>query len=149
MATRPITPSVPLPAMTPGNAPFWEGCKAGELRLQKCLACGRPRYFPRPACPYCGAEETAWEAASGKGKVVSWVVCYHPTLPAFQDRVPYNVVLVELDEGVRMVSNLVGCANDEICDGMAVEVTFEPLAEEVVLPKFRPAPKGRPRSRRR
>ena len=80
-----------------------------------------------------------WIKLGGRGKVYSWTIIYPPVLPAFEDKTPYNVVLVQLDEGIRMVSNLVDCDNDKIEIGMPVEVLFEKVSEDVTLPKFRPA----------
>ena len=90
-------------------------------------------------CPACGSLDYEWAKASGRGIVHTFTIVHRPTLPAFEDRIPYNVIAVRLDEGVFMVSNLVDCPPDEIRIGMPVEVEFEPLTDEITLPKFRPA----------
>jgi uncharacterized OB-fold protein len=90
-------------------------------------------------CPQCRSLQSTWEAASGRGRVWSWVVAYPPVLPAFADRVPFNVAVIELKEGVRMIGNIVDCENDAIRDGMPVEVTFEDVEDGVSLPQWRPA----------
>jgi uncharacterized OB-fold protein len=89
-------------------------------------------------CPRCGSLEYEWARASGRGVVHTFTIVHRPTLPAFDETVPYNVVAVELDEGVFMVSNLVDCPLERIEIGMPVEVVFEPLSEHIAQPKFRP-----------
>lgn len=133
-----MTPSAPYPVPNPDNAPFWDACHRGELRLQRCTQCRTWRHHPRPMCPHCGSMEHEWARASGRGVVHTFTVVHGPTLPAFTARLPYNVVAVELDEGVYMVSNLVDCPPDAIRIGMPVEVVFEPLTDTITLPKFRP-----------
>src|SRR5262249_11595706 len=120
------------------NAGFWEGCRQRELRLQSCTRCGGIRHPPRPMCPQCQCLEYEWRRASGQGTVYTFTIVHAPTLPAFQNTVPYNVIVVHLHEGPFMVSNLVGCAAEQITIGMRVEVVFEDVAENVSLPKFRP-----------
>jgi uncharacterized OB-fold protein len=83
--------------------------------------------------------ESTWEAAGGRGRVWSWVVAHPPVLPSFADRVPFNVAVIELEEGVRMIGNVVDIENDRLRDGLEVEVTFEDLEEGVSLPQWRPA----------
>ncbi|MEE9284802.1 MAG: Zn-ribbon domain-containing OB-fold protein [Dehalococcoidia bacterium] len=135
-----MTTSLPFPTPVPGpeGVEFWEGCKRGELLIQQCSQCGKLRYYPRPACNRCSSEEYSWHKASGKATLYSWIVVHHPTLPVFKDRVPYAVILVELDEGVRMISNIVDCENEDLRIGMPLEVTFDRINEDVTLPKFRP-----------
>lgn len=129
--------TAPYPVPNADNAPFWEGCARGELLLQRCGHCRAWRHHPRPMCPRCGSFESEWARASGRGVVHTFTIVHGPTLPAFQDRLPYNVVAVALDEGVYMVSNLVDCPADAIRIGMPVEVVFEPLTDTIALPKFR------------
>ena len=95
--------------------------------------------FLRLTCPSCGLEEYEWIKASGKGSLYSYIVVHPPTLPVFKDDVPYPVVLVELEEGPRMVSNVVDCANEDLEIGMPLEVFFDAVTEDLTLPKFRPA----------
>jgi uncharacterized OB-fold protein len=90
-------------------------------------------------CPWCRSFESSWQPASGRGRVWSWVVAHPPVLPAFQGRVPFNVAVIELEEGVRMIGNLVECGNEEIAEGLPVEVTFEDVEEGISLPQWRPA----------
>jgi uncharacterized protein len=107
------TPPV-LPLETAGNAGFFDGARAGELRVQTCLACGRRRHPPGPVCPWCHSTEWAWRAVSGRGRVWSFVVPHPPLLPGFTELAPYNVVVVELEEDptIRIVGNLVEAAGD-------------------------------------
>jgi uncharacterized OB-fold protein len=129
----------PLPRPDKLTAPFWEGCKQGELRLQRCANCGAYRLPPRPICAQCLSHESEWVASGGRGRVWSWTIIHPPVLPAFQDDVPYSVVVVELDEGVRLVSNLVDVPAAEIRADLPVQVVFEPVTEDVTLPKFKRA----------
>jgi len=130
-------PSIPIPVANFDNAEFWEGCRKHELRLQRCRQCGALRHPPRPMCPECTSTDSEFARASGRGSVYSFTVVHGPTLPAFQARAPYNVVVVQLDEGLYIVSNLVDCPADEIRIGMGVEAVFEDLDEQISLPKFR------------
>jgi uncharacterized OB-fold protein len=130
---------LPLPTINPDNAEFWRGCKNRQLILQRCRGCGKFRYYPRPACSNCSSMEFDWQPVSGRGTVFSYVIVHGPTLPYFAAKAPYNVVLVALEEGPHMVSNLLDVPNDEIYIGMPVVVDFEDVSEEFALPKFRRA----------
>ena len=131
------TRGLPLPIPTADNAPFYEAARGGELRLQRCTRCGRFRHYPRPTCPACLAREHTWERASGRGTVWTWTIVRGPTLPAFEAKLPYNVVDVLLDEGVHFVSEVLDCAPEDIRAGMPVEAVFVPASEEITLVKFR------------
>ena len=128
---------LPLPVPDEATAPFWDYCRAGELRIQRCVQCGVFRHPPQPMCRDCGSMEQEWAAVSGRGAVFSYIVTHQPIHPALVDLVPHAVVLVELEEGVRLTSNVVDCAPDEIEIGMPVAVTFEQVNEQITLPKFR------------
>ncbi len=121
---------------------FWEGTRKGELRIQKCGACGRLRHPPGPMCPACGASEPDYVVADGTGSVYSYVVHRHPPVPGKE--LPILIALVELDEGVRMVGELLGVADDEVEIGMPVEVSMVRVDDELTLPAWRPAT-GAPR----
>ncbi len=116
---------------------FWQGADEGKLILQRCGSCGTWCHIPQPMCPKCHSVEKTWAPVSGKGKVYSWVTYYESPHPGF--KAPYAVVLVELEEGMRIVSNLVDVQPKDIKMGMPVEVTFEKIAENFVLPKFKKA----------
>lgn len=128
----------PLPTLTDENRPFWEAAARGELRLQRCRACRRHRYPIAPVCPRCLAAEHEWEPVSGRGRVFSFVVFHQVYHRAFQGDVPYNVALVQLEEGPFMFSNVVGIRNEDIRCDMPVGVMFEPVTGEITLPRFRP-----------
>ncbi len=130
-------PTIPIPVPNFDNAGFWEGCRQHELRIQRCTACGAVRHPPRPMCPHCNSVDSDWMRASGRGSVFSFTIVHGPTLPVFQARAPYNVVVVQLDEGPYIVSNLVDCSAEQIRIGMAVDVVFEDVSEDTSLPKFR------------
>jgi len=131
--------SKPLPEVTPDNQPFWDACKRHELSLQRCHDCGHLR-LPSPICPQCLSMESGWVAASGRGKVFTWTVIHQRYHPGFAGELPYNVSIVELDEGPRLLTNIVGCSNEDLRIGMDVEAVFEDVTEEMTLPKFRPVP---------
>jgi len=135
-----LTRGVPLPAPTADTAPFYEAALRGELRLQRCAACGRFRHYPRPTCPACLAREHTWERASGRGTVWTWTIVRGPTLPAFESRVPYNVVDVLLEEGVHFVSEVLDCPPEDLRAGLPVEAVFVAASAEVALVKFRRRP---------
>lgn len=126
----------PRPVPDPISAPFYEAAQRGELRLQRCSDCGLYRHYPRPACPQCLSRAFSWERASGRGTVYTWTIVRGPTLPAFEEKLPYNVVDVLLEEGVHFVSEVLDCKPEEIHAGMDVEATFVPLDEETTLVKF-------------
>lgn len=131
--------SKPIPAITPEMRPFFEAAKRNELRVQRCTACGTHRFPARAICSSCLATEVEWVPVSGRGSVFSFNVMHQVYHPGFATEVPYAVVVVQLDEGVRMISNLVGVAPDAIRIGMPVQVIFEAISDEVTLPKFAPA----------
>jgi len=122
--------------ISPDDRFFWEGVAAGELRLQRCAGCSRLRMPPSPMCPSCHSLQWRVERASGRGTVYSWVIPRHS--PANPDQEPPIVVLVELEEGVRLVSNLCEVQPEAVRNGMAVEVYFVDFENGVRLHQFRP-----------
>ena len=128
----------PLPRPSEDSAPYWEAAHRGELRMQRCGACGHVRFPPALLCPRCLSEQHEWTPLSGRGKVYSWIVVHQSQHPAFNADAPYNVAIVELEEGPRLHTNLVDCANDQIHIGMPVEVVFERVSDDCSMPKFRP-----------
>lgn len=127
----------PLPQITPQARELWEGCRKHKLLIQRCLACGTLRHYPRIMCPNCSSWDTEWVEVSGKGKIYSWTVAHQAFHPAFIDEVPYASVIVELDEGVRLVTNIVDAKPGELYIGMPVEVVFQDATSEITLPKFK------------
>lgn len=129
----------PLPEIGPDNRPFWDACRAGRLAMQRCDDCGHLRYPVASVCPQCLSERARWTDLSGRGEVLSRMVFHQVYHKAFAAEVPYNVVLVQLDEGPRMFSNVVGVPNEQVQVGLRVQVCFDPVTAEVTLPRFRPA----------
>ncbi len=117
------------------DAFFWEGTRAEKLLIQSCGDCGTLRHPPAPMCAHCGSLATDAVESTGRGTVHSWVVSHHPTEP---DEEPRVVILVDLEEGTRLVSNLIDTALDEVHNGMAVDLVFVDH-DEVTLPQFLPA----------
>ena len=123
------------PQLNRDTAYFWEGIAAGELRLQRCNACGALRHPPGPACPECGALDRGYVAASGRGTVFSYVVHRHPPVPGRE--LPILLVLVDLEEGVRMVGELVDASPDDLAIGMPVTADFRRIDDDLTLPVWR------------
>jgi uncharacterized OB-fold protein len=130
----------PLPQPTPETQEFWNGTKAGELRLQRCDACSHVIFPPRPFCPECASRNVSWFKASGKGKLHSYVINHRPGF-GFEQDAPYAIAVVMLDEGVKMMTNMVNIAQtpEALVLDMPVEVSFDAVTEAITLPKFRPA----------
>ena len=135
--TSKATPPVPTP--DEASAQYFEGAAAGRLMLMRCLSCGTYRYPSRDRCDACWSTDTEWVQASGRATLHSWVIFHQVYHPGFADRVPYNVAVVELEEGPRITTNIVGVGNDALRAGMPLQVTFETIAEGTTLPKFTPA----------
>ena len=129
----------PLPSPLSFERPYWEHAKAHRLALQRCSSCGTFRFPASPVCAECDADEYEWTPTGGKGKLLSWVVFHRSYFPSFEREVPYNVALVQLDEGPVLVSNIVGTDNTSLRSGMRLAVTFEDVTSEFSIPKFTPA----------
>jgi uncharacterized OB-fold protein len=135
-----------LPTIGDDEAPFWEATREGELRIQQCASCERLRFPPRPMCPWCHSTESQWTLMSGKGTIYSYVVPHPPLLPQFHDLAPYSVILVTLaeDPTIRLIGNLVNKVGDpinsvdpnEIEIGGAVQVVFDPVSDEITMPRW-------------
>ena len=129
-------PSRPRPAMSADTSFFWEGAKGGELLIQRCTSCGTLRHPPGPGCASCGSLDWDTLKASGRGTVHSFAVHHYPPIPGFD--YPLAIGLIDLEEGTRLISNIVGIDPAAIEIGMAVEATFEDFGDELSLPLFRP-----------
>jgi len=130
-------PGIPAPRPSRLSQPYWDGCRAGELRYQRCDACGTIPARPTTVCPRCHGRVLRWERSAGRGSLYSWTVVWRPQHPAF--RVPYAPAVVELDEGAFLMSAMIGCEPEDLRAGMRVEVEFHPASDDVTLPYFRPA----------
>jgi uncharacterized OB-fold protein len=133
----------PYPVPDGDSAPFWEGARQGHLRIQRCSQCDRYIFYPRAVCPHCMSASIEWVTASGRGSIHAFTVV-HRAPEEFRREVPYVVALVDLEEGVRMMTRIVDCQPASVRVGLPVAVTFQALSEEIALPCFRPAPAGRP-----
>jgi uncharacterized protein len=127
------------PPMSVAGEPFWAATRDRRLVLPWCDDCGRPHWFPRDACPQCLGDRIEWREASGRGVVHAVSVMPKPAMPLLADRVPYAVALVDLDEGVRMMTNVVGVDPAAVTVGQLVEATWEPLTDGRNLLVFQPA----------
>lgn len=132
-----MTYAKPLPSIDRWNKPFWNAARRGELLLQTCEDCGHWWFPPAPVCPSCLSTRVTWKRASGRGKIWSRCRFHHIYDKAFADEAPYNVCMIELEEGPVFISNVVGADWEDIGIGDAVEACFEKATEEVTLVRFR------------
>lgn len=128
-----------LPVVDVETAAFWDACREHRLLLRHCNACGTTSFYPRPFCPACWSDDVGWVEASGRATLYTWSVVHRNDLPPFDERVPYVAAIVELDEGPRMMTNVVDVAHDHLRIGMPLEVVFRDEADDIVIPVFRPA----------
>ena len=133
----------PLPVITAEAQPFWDAAAQNKLVMQRCQDCRAYIWTPRPACFECGSANVAWTQLSGNGKVYSFTVIRQvvgrAASKAFEPDIPYVVAWIDLDEGPRMISNVIGCPAEDVKLGMKVAVVFERQSPDVWLPKFKPA----------
>ncbi|MFI6687850.1 Zn-ribbon domain-containing OB-fold protein [Streptomyces sp. NPDC050485] len=124
---------------------YWEAAAEGRLLIRHCDACDRPHHYPREFCPHCWSEAVRWREASGRATLYTWSVVHRNDLPPFGERVPYVAAVVDLAEGPRMMTEVVGCEGADLRVGMDLHVAFrpEPGGEGHAIPIFTPAP-GRP-----
>jgi len=127
-----------LPTPDDDTRAFWDAATEGRLLIKRCRSCGRAHYYPRTFCPHCWSADVEWEEADGGGTVYTFSVVHQNDLPPFNERVPYVAAIVDLDEGPRVMTNIVDCDVDSVVVGMSVEVTFRPLDDELSIPVFRP-----------
>jgi uncharacterized OB-fold protein len=130
----------PIPVPTPETRPYWEAARRHELALQRCRACAQHFFYPRAACPHCLSGDLEWLRVSGRGTLHTFTVAYRGQ-KNFPLGSPYVIAIVELAEGPRLMTNLVGVEPDpaKLTIGMPVEVVFEDVSPEIALPRFRPA----------
>ena len=143
--TEAAAASKPVPLRDEASAAFFDGALAGRLMLLRCGACGTfqsPVAYVgvpvRPRCARCFSPELEWAPSSGRATLYSYAVMHQVYDEAFAAEVPYNLAVVETEEGVRLTTQVVGCDDDELRIGMALEVAFERLSDDVAIPKFRP-----------
>ena len=132
-------PRFDLPTPDESTQPWWDAAREGRLLIKRCAGCGRAHWYPRPFCPHCWSESVSWEQASGRATLYTWSVVHSNDLPPFKAKVPYVAAIVDLDEGPRMMTNVVDCSFDDLRVGMPLEVRFRPETAEITLPVFVPA----------
>lgn len=132
----------PVPTLTDDNREFWLNCSRNKLILQRCSECATTQYYPRAICTNCGSKNLEWVESAGKGIVYSYTVIHRAPSPAFDKYVPYVLAIIQLNEGPKMMSNIVACDPNDIRIGMEVEVDFEKRAGEVGIPVFKLIKRG-------
>ncbi len=128
----------PLPQPTPWSQPFWAGCREGRLLIQHCGDCDQYVFYPKLFCPFCLSKNLNWIESTGRGKIYSYTAVHSYQPSEFTADVPYVIAIILLDEGVRLMSNIIECQPEQVRCDMDVEVVFDKVTEEVTLPKFRP-----------
>ena len=129
----------PLPHIDEESRPWWEAAQRHELYIQKCRDCGDLRFHPRALCTSCMSSRTEWVRCKGTGKIYTFTVTNQNQASGFRDSLPYVMAWVEVDEGLKMLTNIVDCPPEQVKIGMPVEVVFDDVTPEVTLVKFRPA----------
>jgi uncharacterized OB-fold protein len=127
----------PLPVIEKWNAFYWQAARRHEFVAQRCRACGYVHLPPGPVCTNCLSDDQEWVPLSGKGTINSYGVYHQQWHPGFKDDIPYNVALIELAEGPVIISQVIGCENDALACGLAVQVAFDDVTPDITLPKFR------------
>jgi uncharacterized OB-fold protein len=130
---RPQTGPVPH-ASSQVSIPFWQGCRAGELRYQRCESCGLANFPPTEHCRQCLSPGVGWTTSEGLGEIYSWTVVHRPVSPEFEP--PYAPAIITLDEGYQMLTNVVGIAPEELAIGMRVQAQFHEVGPDLTLPYF-------------
>jgi uncharacterized OB-fold protein len=128
-----------LPSIEAESRPFWDAAREGRFLIARCGSCGKAHHYPRPFCPFCWSEDVSWEDASGQATLYTYSTVYTNDLPPFSERLPYIAAVVDLDEGPRVMTNIVDCDPSELRIGMPLRVAFRELTPEVTAPVFRPA----------
>jgi uncharacterized OB-fold protein len=129
----------PIPVPSAESQAYWDGLRDRKLLMPRCDACGKYWFPPSLLCPHCNATKWTWTSTSGRGRIFSYVVYHRVYHPGFADEVPYAVAVIELDEGPRMVSNVIGIAPDKLACDLRVEVVYQPITDTITLPKFKRA----------
>lgn len=131
-------PRFDLPTPDADTQPFWDGAREGKLLVRRCLDCAHTYFYPRPFCPSCWSDRVEWVEASGRAELYTWSVVRHNDLPPFAQRVPYVAAIVELEEGPRMMTNVVDCDFDALAAGLPLEVEYREISDDVTIPVFTP-----------
>lgn len=128
-----------LPTIDDDTRPWWDAAREGTLLLRRCQACGAVHYYPRTFCPTCWSDDVEWMEAGGRATLYTHSTVYVNDLPPFGEQVPYVAAVVDLEEGPRMMTRVVDCEPDDLAVGMALQLVFEPITDDITLPYFRPA----------
>ncbi len=131
-------PRFDLPTPDDTTQPWWDATAEGRLLVVRCGACGKAHFYPRPFCPRCGSSVVTWEEAGGRATLYTWSVVHRNDLPPFNDKVPYIAAVVDLEEGPRMMTTVVGVDPDALAVGMELQVDFVEHGEGFHIPVFRP-----------
>ncbi len=129
--------AIPLPVPNLVSQPYWDGCNRGELLFQRCAACAGITHTPAMVCAHCASRALQWERSTGRGTIYSWSTVWRPQTPEFV--VPYAPIIVDVEEGWQMLSNLIGCEHDAVAVDLPVRVEFCRVSDDMNLPYFRPA----------
>ena len=134
--TTPVRYDLPTPDAE--TQPFWDAAREGQLLLRRCEDCNTASFYPRRFCPSCWSENVTWIAATGRATLYTWSVVHSNDLPPFGERVPYVAAVVDLEEGPRMMTNVIGCDFDSLHIDMKLVVDFEVRTDDITVPVFRP-----------
>lgn len=127
----------PAPDIRGAGQPYWKGAREGRLSVPKCQACGEAHWYPRLYCPHCGSDSLVWIDCTGRGTVHTFTVVRQSGHPYFKSRVPYVLAMIDLEEGPRLISNIVDCEIDRVHVGAPVRVSFEAIDDSTGVPLFR------------
>jgi uncharacterized OB-fold protein len=128
-----------LPTIEDESRPFWDGAREGKFLIARCGNCGRAHHYPRTFCPFCWSEDVSWETASGKATLYTYSTVYVNDMVPFKEKLPYIAAVVDLEEGPRVMTRLVGIETADLQIGMPLVVDYEAISEDVTAPVFRPA----------
>jgi uncharacterized OB-fold protein len=126
----------PLPEITAESKPFWDACARHEFLVQRCAACGTVQHYPRGVCAACWSDTLRWKPSAGRGSVYTFTVTHRTQARGFRDELPYVLAWIELEDGVQVMSNIVGVDPAKITIGMAVKVIFDDVKDGLSIPKF-------------
>jgi uncharacterized protein len=132
-------PRTDLPTIEPESQPFWDAAKEGRFLIQRCAACGAAQHYPRPFCAVCWSDQVEWEEASGRATLYTYSTVHMNDLTPFNERLPYIAAAVDLEEGPRVMTNIVGVDADDLQIGMNLVVDYQAISDDVTVPVFRPA----------
>ena len=132
-----VKPERPMPVSTSDTEAYWKATGQGKLLIQRCDSCGVAQFYPREFCVSCLSDDITWVEASGKGRVYTFTLCHIPGNPSRADKLPYAIAMIDLEEGVRMLTEIVDSSYVLLRVGSPVELVFEKISEEFSLPQFK------------